>query len=352
MSIEHLETGDLVPKPPEPRSEAEIMAGWKGDPDTPLVSIVCHAYNHVHFIKDALNGFLTQETSFPFEIILNDDASTDGTQDIVKAYQNQYPRLIRATLHAENNFSKGLSPRNFSFPKVRGTYIALCEGDDFWISSQKLQKQVDAFEEGVSVVFHDAIPSSDERALDNSYYKNDTAPLKGYSPNQMARGAKIPTASSVFLAKPFKKEKHENVVNGDHLIWATLAEFGKALFLPEALSVYRYHEGGIWSSRKILERVEPALRSKEVIFDCVVGKYKTSAMLGFCGTMIELVDQLLIEGEKDRASSLTRSLYFQVLKMLPRCRIYDVENLKDMILVMRLLGLSAPKAWINMRRSG
>ena len=350
MSIEHLKAGDLVPKPPEPRSEAEIMAGWKGGADTPLVSIVCHTYNHVHFIKDALNGFLAQETSFPFEIILNDDASTDGTQDIISGYQNEYPRLIRATLHAENNFSKGLSPRNFSFPKVRGTYIALCEGDDFWISYQKLQKQVDAFEEGVSIVFHDAIPSSDEKVLDNSYYKNGTAPLKGYSPNEMARGPKIPTASSVFIAKPFKKEKHENIVNGDHLIWATLAEFGKAVFLPEALSVYRYHEGGIWSSRTVLDRVEPALRSKKVIFDNVAPKYKTSAMRGLCGITMELVEGLVKEGEKDQASLLLKSLYFEVLRMVPRCRVYDMENVKDLILAMRMLGLSVPKAWVNMRR--
>ncbi|WP_323751982.1 glycosyltransferase family 2 protein [Marinobacter sp.] len=342
MSIEHLKAGDLVPKPPEPRSEAEIMAGWKGEVDKPLVSVVCHTYNHEHFIRDALNGFLMQETDFPFEIILNDDASQDGTSKIVQEYRKRYPRLVQATIHEENQFSKGISPRNYSFPKVRGKYIALCEGDDYWISPKKIQEQVEGFGPDISIVFHDALTSSDEYLLDNGYYAKGVEPLNGYTPNQMARGCKIPTASALFISQPFQIDDHESVVNGDHLIWATLASFGSAKFLPKKYSVYRYHPGGIWSSRSVLDMVEPALRSKRVIFQCVDQKFKTSAMTGFCSTAIALAGRLVSERQHAQALLLIRRLYLEVLKMSPKLRIYNLNSLIDIALVLRQLGLRAP----------
>lgn len=327
MSIEHLKTGDLVPKPPEPRSEAEIMGGWKGGPDTPLVSIVCHTYNHVHFIKDALNGFLTQETSFPFEIILNDDASTDGTQDIVKAYQNQYPRLIRATLHAENNFSKGLSPRNFSFPKVRGTYIALCEGDDFWHSPVKLQLQIEAFEGGISLVFHDAITFSDGRVISSSYFAEGKCPENGYNEIAMARGVRVPTASAVFLSSPFLKSKHENVINGDHLIWATMAGLGRAKFLSETMSAYRFHPGGVWSARKTIDKLDPVMHSKLTIFSIAKKDLKAAVLLGTTSECISLTKKLREEGEVRASVEFYRMNFFRFFKMLPYCSFVSLSSL-------------------------
>jgi glycosyltransferase involved in cell wall biosynthesis len=349
MTAEWLRDSDVVPKPPEPRSEERIIAGWKGNVDVPLVSVVCHTYNHQHFIKDALNGFLMQETRFPFEIIVNDDASTDGTADTVKEYLRNYPRIIRATLHNENQWSKGITPRSFSFPKVRGSYIALCEGDDYWIYPKKLQEQVDAFQAGVSIVFHDALPLADDKILNGSYYSTGQAPAKGYAPHQMAGGCKIPTASALFISSPFKKEKHENIINGDHLIWATMASLGSAKFLPKAYSVYRHHPGGIWSARSIVDKVEPSLRSKRVIFGCVEPRFRTTAMLGFAGVAMTLMSQLLEQGERAQASRLMRSLYWQVLKMLPRCRIHNSHNLNDLLLTLRIVALRVPKAWLTKR---
>lgn len=339
--------GDPVPRPPAPRSEDAIMATWQSP--VPLVSVVCHTYNHARFIRDALNGFLMQQTRFAFEILINDDASTDGTGHIIQEYLSAYPRLIRATLQQDNQFSQGITPRNFTFPRVRGKYIALCEGDDYWISPTKLQEQVDAFAPGVSLVFHDALALADGRIRDSSYYHAGQRPVKGYTPCQMARGCKIPTASVMFVSSPFKKEKHENIVNGDHLIWATLASLGAAKFLPNAYSVYRYHDGGIWSARKVLDKVEPSLRSKRVIFECVDARFKTSAVVGYLGVALTLARQLIEAGDQAAASRLMRSMYGQALKMLPRCRLYDVNNLRDLQLVVRMLALRLPKAWIKMK---
>lgn len=113
----------------------------------PLVSICCTTYNHGKFIQDAIEGFLMQKTNFPIEIIIHDDASTDNTATIVKQYAEKHPGLIITILQTINQYSQGIKPwPNFVFPKARGKYIALCEGDDYWTDPLKLQKQVDFLE--------------------------------------------------------------------------------------------------------------------------------------------------------------------------------------------------------------
>ena len=116
--------------------------------EAPLVSIGCITYNHAPYIRQCLEGFLMQKTTFPFEIIINDDCSTDGTTEIVKEYADKYPDLIIPIFHEENQYQKGVRGiyAKFVYPKVRGKYIALCEGDDYWIDPLKLQKQVDFLE--------------------------------------------------------------------------------------------------------------------------------------------------------------------------------------------------------------
>src|SRR5690554_3017735 len=114
----------------------------------PLVSICCITYNHEDFIRDAIEGFLMQKTSFPIEIIIHDDASTDNTANIIEEYANKYPDLFVTILQSENQWSKGGGSiyARFVYPRARGKYIALCEGDDYWTDPLKLQKQVDFLE--------------------------------------------------------------------------------------------------------------------------------------------------------------------------------------------------------------
>ena len=98
----------------------------------PLVSITCTAYNHEKFIRDTIEGFLMQKTTFPFEILIHDDASTDNTAEIIKEYELKYPDLIKPIYQKENQLSKGISIiLNYTLPRAKGKYIAMCEGDDF-----------------------------------------------------------------------------------------------------------------------------------------------------------------------------------------------------------------------------
>ena len=137
----------------------------------PLVSICCITYNHRDFIRDALDGFLSQRTDFPYEILINDDASTDGTADIIREYEQKYPEKIRALLQTENQYSKGITNPSgaFNFPRVRGRYVAMCEGDDYWTDPEKLQKQVDYMEAhpDCSLCFHSARIITVDGSLDH-----------------------------------------------------------------------------------------------------------------------------------------------------------------------------------------
>ena len=109
-----------------------------------LVSIVCITYNHVRFIKEALESFLKQETNFPIEIILVDDCSTDGTNAICDEYAAKHPMVVRC-IRTERNVG-GVENERRAIEAAKGKYIATCEGDDYWIDVRKLQKQVDFME--------------------------------------------------------------------------------------------------------------------------------------------------------------------------------------------------------------
>ena len=129
-------------------TQEEIMKNWGVDnADNPLVSVRCITYNHEPYIAQALDGFLMQKTNFPFEVIVHDDASTDKTADVIREYEKKYPKIIKPIYQTENQYSK----RDGSIGRVmnaacKGKYIAICEGDDYWIDENKLQLQVEFLE--------------------------------------------------------------------------------------------------------------------------------------------------------------------------------------------------------------
>ena len=124
----------------------------------PLVSICCVTYNHAPYIRNCLEGFLMQKTSFPVEILIHDDASTDGTDEIIREYARLYPEKFFPLIEEENQYSKPnhKCPDFYNYERARGKYIAYCEGDDYWTDPLKLQKQVDFLESNpqYSVCWH------------------------------------------------------------------------------------------------------------------------------------------------------------------------------------------------------
>ncbi|MDO4173556.1 MAG: glycosyltransferase [Eubacteriales bacterium] len=115
--------------------------------DEMMVSVLTTAYNHAPYIRQTLDSILSQKTRFSYELLIHDDASTDGTADIIRDYARRYPDRIRVVLQKENQYKKGIDVYGFLKPLIRGKYIAQCEGDDYWCDDCKLQKQVDYMEQ-------------------------------------------------------------------------------------------------------------------------------------------------------------------------------------------------------------
>lgn len=126
-------------------TEDEITKNWKDE--NILVSINTLTYNHEKYIAQCIEGILMQKTNFAFELLIHDDASTDNTAAIIKEYEKKYPKIIKPIYQTENQWSKGIkNSATYQYPRAKGKYIAICEGDDYWIGENKLQMQVDFLE--------------------------------------------------------------------------------------------------------------------------------------------------------------------------------------------------------------
>ena len=131
------------------KTQDEITRTWtKSNGNEILVSISCTTYNHVNYIEQCLDGFLCQKTYFPFEILIHDDCSTDGTTEIIQKYTAKYPDIIKPIYETENQYQQGKNVGSLIWnnPRAKGKYIAFCEGDDYWIDNNKLQEQVNFLE--------------------------------------------------------------------------------------------------------------------------------------------------------------------------------------------------------------
>lgn len=147
---------------PDMRSDDENILA-EGSP-RPMVSVCCITYNQAPYIAKALEGFQMQRTTFPYEVIVHDDASTDGTREILARYASKHPDLIFPIFQNENQYSRNVPiSAEFVFKKARGKYIALCEGDDYWTDEEKLQWQVDFLEANPTIAMctHEVIRNID-----------------------------------------------------------------------------------------------------------------------------------------------------------------------------------------------
>ncbi|MBB1419449.1 glycosyltransferase family 2 protein [Pseudoalteromonas sp. SG44-1] len=239
------------------KTEDEIIANWKGNIESPVVSICCITYNHELYIEDALEGFLIQDTDFPFEILIHDDASTDKTAEIIKVYQEKYPRLIKPIYQTENQYSKKVHVSStFNYPRVKGEYVAICEGDDFWTCKDKLQLQIAQLKANpdYKMSFHLAfrMDQQSKSKVEMGNYKHQFGIVSIEDIVEKKYG-QIPAAATIFSSSilPVFTEFMENntLTVGDiylHFFSAYLG--GGALFLQKNMSIYRVNISGSWNS--------------------------------------------------------------------------------------------------------
>ena len=211
-----------------------------------IVSIQCLTYNHVNYIRQCLDGFVMQKTDFRFEAIVHDDASTDGTAEIVREYAEKYPDIIKPILEKENLYSKHIPGLISSImnEKCRGKYIAICEGDDYWIDENKLQMQVDYMEKHPKCTMtccRTKMYSERRKIFIGEQYCRKGNGLLSTKDVICRRGLYISTCSIVFkvsLYKDYPTYCYNSVV-GDYPLQMYCALKGDVFYFDIPMSVYR-----------------------------------------------------------------------------------------------------------------
>ena len=228
----------------------------------PLVTIRCLVYNHEPYLRQCLEGFVMQKTNFPFEAIVHDDASTDGSAAIIKEYAEKYPDIIKPIFETENQYSKhdGTIGRIMR-ENTHGKYVAICEGDDYWIDPLKLQKQVDFLESHPEYVL-----SYTNFIVDNCDPKNvQKRRFKGIDGNickfLITKGNPIGTVTVCIrrdICLEYSKESlswNLTMKMGDFPLWIYASMKGPVHYLSEVTAAYRVlpHSASHNSNPRIIE---------------------------------------------------------------------------------------------------
>lgn len=207
----------------------------------PKLSIVCVTYNHEKYITQAIDSFLKQKVNFSIEIIIADDASTDSTPKIIKKYEKKYPEIFNAILRTNNI---GVA-RNFneSFHEAKGEYVALCEGDDYWLDDTKLQRQVDFLEKhkDYALVFHPVRVFFETGDQPDSVYPDRK---KDFTLDRLLKENFIQTNSVVYRNKGI--DIPQDIMPIDWYIHLYHAKFGRIGFINRVMAAYRRHSEGVW----------------------------------------------------------------------------------------------------------
>lgn len=234
------------------------------------VSIICNAYNHEKYISDAIEGFIMQKTNFNYEVLIHDDASTDRTADIIREYELKYPNIIKPIYETENQYSKGDdSLYNIQNTRVRGKYIAICEGDDYWIDPYKLQKQYDLMElnPSINMCAHNAhIVKANTKKIIGDFACGKCSEIVPVADVIEGGGGFFPTNSLFYKASIEKKEP--DFLRNFRLDFS-LQIYGSLdngiLLIPQIMSVYRYMSDSSWSKSMRRDPLSDVWMHKKII---------------------------------------------------------------------------------------
>lgn len=257
----------------------------------PLVSVKVIAYNHGKYIRQCLDGILMQKVSFPYEVIVHDDASPDDTADIIREYEAKYPKIIKPIYQTVNQYSQGISFAKLLNSRLRGKYVAQCEGDDYWTDPEKLQIQVDFLEahpeyigtaHNVRIVDENGMPRNMEYGASKNnngkftYHDVELGRLSGQSASLVFRNIYM-TLDPIIIDAHYKLP-----VVGDQKLNLLLCLNGDFYCFTSTMSDYRYvttgtsysaqtygHFLGVESIQYLRYRVEFASKYYNVDFRCV-----------------------------------------------------------------------------------
>ena len=307
------------------RTQEEIMMNWGVDnTDTPLVSVKCMTFNHENYIAQALDGFLMQKTTFPFEVLVHDDASTDKTANIIREYEAKFPKIVKGIYETENQYS---NPEKFSHHKkidaaIKGKYIAFCEGDDYWIDENKLQMQIEFLESnpeyGMCYTKAKQFVQSKKK-----YLKKIGNKSKGFR-DLLIHDSVVPTLTTCFRTDLFKEyfveicPQKQNWLMGDYPMWLFFSKKSKIFFLNKTSAVYRIlTNSASHSSDK--EKIKAFYKSLYNVKQYFCEKYNYEIFPDYFSLLLECKIQLNISYNKDYAKKMRLCLrkmhYFSIINV-------------------------------------
>lgn len=230
----------------------------------PLLSVAIITYNHEEYISQAIDGVLRQKTTFPIELIIGEDCSTDRTREICLTYQKKFPEIIKVLCPKQNLGAH----ENFivTFDHCRGKYTAICEGDDYWTDPLKLQKQVDFLEANpdFAICFHDVTVIYEDKNR-QSHLLHSKKPKETAVFEDLAKENFIPTPACVFRSNLFKTfpDWYFEMSLGDWILHLLVAQHGKIKYIDEPMGVYRIHAQGAWGNNPVQKRLFDSIKVLE-----------------------------------------------------------------------------------------
>jgi len=258
------------------------------------VSVCLVTYNHEAYIAQAIESVLMQETEFEFELLITEDCSTDGTRDILADYERRHPGRIRLFLSPENLCTNEVFSR--AAREARGEYVAVLDGDDYWTSPLKLQKQVeflDAHPE-CSMCFHNVMRVHEDPARPDFPHTPEDLPqstgLEEILRFNYVAGCSPMLRRSVLESLP---DGYEGMIFGDWPLYVRAAELGRIGFLPEFMGVYRIHAGGIWTATSRATQNSNLLRFYEELNQGTGGRHAELIAEPFTTWYLRLVEAQL-----------------------------------------------------------
>ena len=243
-----------------------------------LVSICVQTYNHGSTIERCILSLLDQQCSFDFEILIHDDASTDNTQEIIQRYQEKHPEVIKPIFQKQNRYSHGIRPNlTFNFPRAKGEFIALCEGDDYWFDRHKLTKQIEIMNlnTDVCMTFHRVYYEKEGRLCVECEPETIKNVKTGFvRPSDLIKHGSdfCPTPSVVFRTNAYQQIERYFINNKvpvvDLFLQILFAHIGKVYILEAQMAVYTVSAPGSWTNSKIANSNQTNISIIKCLINC------------------------------------------------------------------------------------
>jgi glycosyltransferase involved in cell wall biosynthesis len=279
----------------------------------PLVSVLVITYNHERYLRQALESIVAQQTDFEFEVVVGEDCSIDGTREVLLELAEHYPHIVFPILPEQNQ--GWLANHNTCLAQCRGEYIALLEGDDYWLSPLKLQMQVDFLRNHAecALCFTKVVKFHDDGGPTSLLPNIDVEEVTGIEDiikRQYVQTCSVMVRRDCLQPMP---SWFQGLKLGDWPLWILTAQQGKIGFIDEVTAAYRIHEGGIWSGKDPIYMCRELIRMFQRLHDHIEPQYRSLVRDAISRESFELSWLLRNEGKNNMA----RKAISQCVKISP-----------------------------------